>query len=562
MRKRWIQRFAVVKSALLVPLLAGCAVVLFTVAAGFLVYANTQRLIAAADWVQHSQEVLSSLQRASLLTERIQYRSRLYLLTGQDDQLSRARTSANQLQVAVEHIRSLVADNAVQTSNVQNLAAQAGQLNQILDGFSAQSHEPEKEAEACQATISLMVDVEQSLLKARNLGSQRRSVTSIVSEIVFVVLLLLTLTVLFGFLLRDAVRRQLVARQMLATNERLERTVTALEDRAHETALLTGARDELQLCVNVQQVYDAAANGFWRLLPGTSGGLCIINNSRQYVEVVSSWGLIAAQDFSPPEACCGLRAGQSRWREPGKSEIHCSHFIANPPQRYLCRPIQAHGNALGILYVECASDEVVQSVNQRMDGLRQLLQITGMAIATLNLRSKLEHQSIRDALTGLFNRHFMEISLERELSRAARRNQMLAVLMLDVDHFKQFNDKHGHVAGDTVLKEVAQVFQAKIRAEDVACRYGGEEFTILLPDVTVNTACERAEMIREAVAALHVVTETQTHSNLSISIGIAFYPNDGESSDSLLKRADEALYRSKREGRNRLTVSQMESVSG
>jgi diguanylate cyclase (GGDEF)-like protein len=542
-------------------LVLAAIVALSTVAAGFLEYANTQRLISAGDWIQHTQEVLSSLQRSSLLAERVEYRTRIYSITGEDDQLNRARTSANNLKTSIAHLETLVTDNPAQVSNVNHLANETDRLNQALSKFDRQSQVPESEVQACQQTISLMIDIEQTLLKERNLGSQRRSFTSIVTEVSFVGLLLTTLMVLFGFLLRDAVRRQQTSKQMVLANDRLAQTVNALEDRASEAALLRTARDELQLCVDLRQVYDAAANGFWHLLPGTSGCLCMINNSRQMIEVVSSWGITAMQDFSPPESCCGLRSGLPRWREPGKSEIQCTHFAGDPPERYLCRPIIAHGNTMGILHVECGSDSIVQSVNERSDGLRHLVQITGMAIATLNLQIKLEQQSIRDSLTGLFNRHFMQISLERELSRAARRKQTLAVLMLDVDHFKRFNDTYGHQAGDAILKEMAQIFQANIREEDVACRYGGEEFTILLPDATVTGACERAESILQAVANLRSTVETQTYADFTISIGIAFYPNDGATAELLLRRADEALYRSKRDGRNRLTVSQTDSVT-
>jgi diguanylate cyclase (GGDEF)-like protein len=192
-----------------------------------------------------------------------------------------------------------------------------------------------------------------------------------------------------------------------------------------------------------------------------------------------------------------------------------------------------------------------------MDGLRQLVQLTGMAIATLNLRTKLENQSIRDSLTGLFNRHFMQISLERELSRAMRRNQMLAVYMLDLDHFKRFNDTYGHAAGDSVLQAIAEIFRTSIRTEDIACRYGGEEFTIMLPDVTPTVAYERAESIRRAVANLRVPLDREVYGEFTVSIGVALFPNDGDAADLLLRRADQALYRAKRLGRNQ--VVQFES---
>jgi diguanylate cyclase (GGDEF)-like protein len=214
----------------------------------------------------------------------------------------------------------------------------------------------------------------------------------------------------------------------------------------------------------------------------------------------------------------------------------------------------AHGNTLGLLYVECSDQEVVESVLAGMDGLRQLVQLTGMAVATLNLRTKLENQSIRDSLTGLFNRHFMQISLERELARAARRKQLLAVYMLDLDQFKRFNDTYGHGAGDAVLKSVAEIFRNSVRTEDIACRYGGEEFTIILPDVTPKVAYDRAESIRSAVAALRLPLAGETLSEFSISIGVALYPQDGEAADLLLSRADQALYRAKRLGRNQVVV--------
>ncbi|WP_263353810.1 diguanylate cyclase [Acidicapsa acidisoli] len=560
---RRIERQVGPNSAVALLIAAAIGAVCFTVMAGALVYGNTRSLISSGEWVQHTQEVLASLQRVSLLTERIEYRSRLYTLTGNEEQLTRARASANQLETTLVHLKVLVADSDYQTRNLQILVSNAQYFEQALNNFTVKSELSAIQLQQNQQAIGLMTDHEQSLLQERSKGSQQSSFTSISAEVAFVGVSLISLVVLFGLLLRDAVRRQTISKQTALTNERLARTVNELEDRAHESELLTSARDELQLCVEVHQVYESAANSFSRLLLGTSGSLCMINNSRQLVEVVSSWqgssGESAVEDFHPPDSCCGLRSGQPRWRQPGVSEIHCTHFSSEAPDRYLCKPIVAHGNTLGMLYVQCASEAVLKAVNLRTDGLRQLVQLTGMAIATLNLRTKLENQSIRDSLTGLFNRHFMQISLERELSRAARRKQTLAVFMLDLDHFKKFNDTFGHAAGDTVLKAVAEIFRANIRAEDIACRYGGEEFTIILPDVTPAIALERAESIRRSVANVRLPLDREVYSEFSISIGVALYPNDGETSDLLLRRADMALYRAKRAGRNQ--VSQFEAVT-
>lgn len=563
--KKWFRSLAGPNSGVVLLVISAFGAVLFTVLAGALVFGNTRELISSAEWVQHTQDVLASLQRVSLLTERIEYRSRLYSLTGNVEQLRRAQASGNQLETTVAHLKVLVQDNSDQISNLQNLNVCSQHLNQSLSSFTQQSEISSAEFQQCQQTIGLMTDREQWLLQERSKGSQRSSFTSIGTQVAFVGLFLVALVVLFGFLLRDAVLRQRVGRQTALANEQLAGTVSQLEDRANESELLTQGRDELQLCVDVQQVYRSSAHSFSRLLAGTSGSLCMINNSRQSVDVVSTWQNgsreSAVEDFHPPDSCCGLRSGHARWRQPGQSEIHCTHFRGDAPELYLCMPIVAHGNTIGMLYVECDSPAEVSLVEQRMDGLRQVLQLTGMAIAALHLRTKLENQSIRDGLTGLFNRHFMQISLERELSRAARRKQTLAVFMLDLDHFKRFNDTFGHAAGDTALKAVADIFRSSIRTEDIACRYGGEEFTIMMPDVPLTVALNRAETIRKAIANLTVPLEQESVAEFSVSIGVAIYPDDGENADQLLRRADLALYRAKRAGRNQVAQYEQDAVS-
>jgi diguanylate cyclase (GGDEF)-like protein len=553
-----ITAWAGMNSAVALLSIAATVALVFNTAAGVLVYGNTRRLIAAADWVQHTQEVLSNLQRVALLVERIDYRLRLYKLTGNEEQLGRARASANQLETTTVRVRTLVEDNAAQASNMQSLQACSADENRLIDNFTAQSQLPDALTQRCQQTVGLMLDNEQWLLKARSNTSERSSFLSISTQVAFVGLTLVMMLVLFGMLLRDALRRQRLSRDTSLMNEQMAASVKALQDQASESSLLTAARDELQLCVDVQQVYQSAAKSLARLLEGTSGSLCIINNSRQLVEIVSSWsgagGASAVEDAYLPESCCGLRSGQLRWRLPQFSELHCTHFSGEPAERYLCKPIAAHGNTLGVLYVQCASEDEVALVNRHMEALQQLVQLTGMAVATLNLRMKLESQSIRDSLTGLFNRHFMQISLERELARAARRKQNLAVIMLDLDHFKKFNDTYGHPAGDMALKAIAEIFRANIRTEDIACRYGGEEFTLILPDMTAKVAGDRAESIRRAVEIMRLPLDGDVIGDFSVSIGLALYPEDGEAADLLLRRADMALYRAKREGRNRVII--------
>jgi diguanylate cyclase (GGDEF)-like protein len=156
----------------------------------------------------------------------------------------------------------------------------------------------------------------------------------------------------------------------------------------------------------------------------------------------------------------------------------------------------------------------------------------------------------------------MQSSLERELARAKRNGQAtLAILMLDIDHFKKFNDQFGHSAGDDVLKQVAGLFRRFTRAEDILCRYGGEEFTIIMPDITTQAAVARGQRLRQEVAQLSQQPRNQKFELISISVGVALYPQDGTSSVELLCRADEALYPAKRAGRDRVMLSAPKSPS-
>jgi diguanylate cyclase (GGDEF)-like protein len=196
-------------------------------------------------------------------------------------------------------------------------------------------------------------------------------------------------------------------------------------------------------------------------------------------------------------------------------------------------------------------------IDRRMEVLKQAIQLIGMSIASLQLRLKLEHQSIRDPLTGLFNRHFMQITLEKEMARCKRKQNTLGVLMLDVDHFKMFNDRFGHSAGDSVLQSVAAVLQTSVRTEDFVCRYGGEEFIVVFPEISAVAALERAEGIRRMVADLENRFEASSNLAITISIGIALYSGDGTDAGELVRRADQALYRAKNSGRNRVVLHEM-----
>ena len=167
----------------------------------------------------------------------------------------------------------------------------------------------------------------------------------------------------------------------------------------------------------------------------------------------------------------------------------------------------------------------------------------------------LKELSIRDVLTGLFNRRYLEETLAREINRSARKELALGVMMIDIDHFKHFNDRYGHAAGDELLRQLGAALRAHVRGSDVACRYGGEEFILVLPESSLEVTLKRAEQLLEVVRRLQVNYEGQPVGRVTISVGVAVTPDHGATSEAVLKAADAALYRAKDEGRDRVVVA-------
>ncbi len=218
---------------------------------------------------------------------------------------------------------------------------------------------------------------------------------------------------------------------------------------------------------------------------------------------------------------------------------------------------------MGLLYVEDKTSPLTPSP-QAMPFEQAILkrrasavaERVSLALANLKLRELLHNQSIRDPLTGLYNRRYLEESLNREFHRANRTGRNVSMVMLDLDHFKRFNDTYGHQVGDILLREVAGVIKSRVRAGDLACRYGGEEFSLILAEVDTEGAYKCVESIREAIKHLSLHHRGQILSVITVSAGIATYPAHGDNSEDLIHAADEALYRAKKAGRDCVFVYQ------
>ncbi|MFB3920918.1 MAG: diguanylate cyclase [Terriglobia bacterium] len=361
---------------------------------------------------------------------------------------------------------------------------------------------------------------------------------------------------------RDVGERLKAEEALRLSKQRLESTVGQLEKQAEEITLLAETGELLQSCQTLQEAYDVIVPSIHRLLPDSAGALCMTNHSRNLVEAVAAWGddLQTERSFQP-EDCWALRRGRPHRVLRPETDLLCRHMKPAMLGCSLCVPMMAQGETLGVLHLEqprhdaCVADSADLATLERRQRLAVALsEQIALALANLNLRETLRNQSIRDALTGLFNRRYLEESLERELRRAAREEKPLGVILIDLDHFKRFNDTFGHDAGDELLRSMGELLSTRTRKEDIACRYGGEEFLLILPNASLEICFRRAELVRKAARALNLTYRGQSLGQISLSSGVAVFPHHGATAQTLLRTADAALYRAKAEGRDRVIV--------
>ena len=331
--------------------------------------------------------------------------------------------------------------------------------------------------------------------------------------------------------------------------------VHELTERSRRATLLAKMGELLQSCMSKEEVFAAALGFAPKIFPTSRGALALLNPERNLAEVAGFWHdcHLPATVFES-NSCWALRTGHPHLVVAGDTTAPCTH-AASVKNTYLCIPILAQGEALGILHFQ-ATDEVPDLGDAGLSLKTTFAAQVGLSVANIRLREALRSQSIRDPLTGLYNRRYLEEMLDREIRRAVRAGQALGVLMLDLDHFKKFNDTYGHDAGDTVLRDTAAFLLKSVRAEDIVCRFGGEEFIVILPVASLKVTQARAERIRSRLRELQVLHQRQSLGMVTVSVGVAELPQHGTSPKALIEAADAALYRAKREGRDRVVVAE------
>jgi diguanylate cyclase (GGDEF)-like protein/PAS domain S-box-containing protein len=368
----------------------------------------------------------------------------------------------------------------------------------------------------------------------------------------------------------DITGRKKEEKSLAEANLKLEKALSELQKTNEQAAVLVEMGDAFQLAGSEKEIVDIVLAFGQRLFAEDSGLLYLRQSKENFLEIRGSWNqLTAAEELINLDDCWAIRKASPYFIINPKNELVCPHLKPveeiNIPTA--CLPLNSSGETLGLLVVFCCQMQKKFSTGtdfeQKMAAKKQLLitfsQRVAMALANIRLRESLKEQSIRDPLTGLYNRRYLEETLERELLRAKRAAQPVSVIMLDIDQFKKFNDTYGHEAGDFILQTIAQTMQKAVRGEDIVCRFGGEEFTVIMPGLSLEKAIIRAQLILDSVRHLEVSYGGEVLKNLTMSAGVAAFPDHGNRWPELLQAADAALLQAKSQGRNRVVMAKKDN---
>lgn len=359
-------------------------------------------------------------------------------------------------------------------------------------------------------------------------------------------------------LAHEVVKREYAQQELRDSNERLNRYLHDLERHNQDVTRLNLLSDQLHCCDSSNELLKVLERSCSELF-GSEGGALLAWHGDDLRIVGSPWGAGTSQSWQlSPEALQELRHGRLF---PAKAQGLVAATQTQGSWQLLCAPLQSRGNGVGVLAQlrptpfwlgEPFADAKLEQM------LRAMADHTALALNNLSLREQLREQSLSDPLTGLYNRRYLYQQLDRLASAWARTEQSFGLILIDIDHFKSFNDRFGHDVGDEVLVCLADMLQSQVRRSDVACRLGGEEFVVLMAGAELKQAVARAEAIRGAAAAMRVLSAGD--SVVTISAGVALFPEHGADAYTLLRAADRALYESKRQGRDQVTLAWSDSA--
>ena len=339
---------------------------------------------------------------------------------------------------------------------------------------------------------------------------------------------------------KDLTSRKAAEHELQSAKISLEANVSELEERNHDIRMLSAMDSLLQASTTREEAKAVSVKSLAQLFAPAPGALYLVEGQRDLLESAAAWGAGSAQEnVITSKDCWALRLGRLYSIEDPVSESFCSHVSKELRTGYMCIPITAQNEMFGLLHLQLPPEWIIAHERGKKSVLEYKKQLAttaaesmALCFANFHLRDVLYSQSIRDPLTELYNRRYMREILEKELHRLTRRNRPLALIMIDLDDFKEFNDRYGHEAGDILLRQFADTVKTHIREEDFACRYGGEEFVIGMPETSLEDARECAEYLREKIAHMAIKYMGKSLDPVTISAGVAVLPDHGTSRTS------------------------------
>jgi diguanylate cyclase (GGDEF)-like protein len=307
----------------------------------------------------------------------------------------------------------------------------------------------------------------------------------------------------------------------------------------------------VQACQNQTELADVVSRFLPQVLPGVPGDLFVLSEPGAVLASSASWlNPTSSKRLFGLDDCWGLRRGRPHVSEPGGDDVVCHHLQCEH-HGGLCIPLTALGDIVGLLFLQLPKDGRLLLEAERLY-LELIAENIGLAVANLQLRQRLTGMAKRDALTGQLNRRSLDDMLNQLIE--APLTAQTTCLMIDIDYFKRFNDSFGHDAGDAVMRYVARILSELVSDAGDVFRFGGEEFTVLLRELSLTDAYDLAEKLRAAIEQSPLSHRGQLLDPITISIGSASSPEDGPVT-SIIERADAALLLAKRGGRNRIVCS-------
>jgi diguanylate cyclase (GGDEF)-like protein/PAS domain S-box-containing protein len=348
---------------------------------------------------------------------------------------------------------------------------------------------------------------------------------------------------------------RLAAQELRAANQQLEQWIAQAKRRTEQIAQIRQVGDLLESCESLEDFRKVILRALPAILPGHSGAFYEFNAEQNLIELVAAWGEAeTGERIFPVEDCWALRRSRLHSHQDPTPSLLCRHLGDAQPPAYVCVPLMGYGKLVGLLHLRFAAAGASETGTLPNQTLAATLadRIAAPLAALKRRETTILNQSIRDPLTGLFNRNYLDDVLQRELSRAARRNRTVTLLLVDLDHFRSFNTRFGREAGDAMLGEISKLLAGKVRGEDLCCRYEGQKFVLILPEAPVAVARRRGEDLCTAAKALEATHRSRKLTGVTLSIGMAAFPDNASTPAGLLETAERTLARAKAAGGDRV----------